>query len=119
MIKRIHSTLFQVKSLNRTADFYENLGFDVQKSDDAIRIIFGDYRFAFIDEKKAGEMDSSIPKGVGIFVYFEVEDIDRFFEAVKKNDIKTTGEPVKQPWGKKELTIIDPDGYKLVFFENV
>ena len=33
MIKRIHSTLFQVKSLDSTADFYEKLGFD-------------DYRFA-------------------------------------------------------------------------
>ena len=117
MIKRIHSTLFQVKSLDKTAHFYQQLGFEVQKSDDAVRIIFGDYRFAFIDEKKFSYNATGL-KGSGIMVYFEVEDMDKFYESVKGKGVKTEGEPIEQPWGKKELTIQDPDGYKLVFFEN-
>ncbi len=114
MIKRIHSTLFQIKDLDQTAKFYEKLGFDVKKSDDVVRIFFGDYRFAFMAER----MDQKKTKGEGISIYFEVEDVKKYYEFVKEK-IQTKEKPINQPWGKQELIIHDPDGYKLIFFSKI
>ncbi|MBU1088696.1 VOC family protein [Patescibacteria group bacterium] len=118
MIKRIHSTLFQVKDFDKTAEFYKNLGFDIQKSNDTIRIIFGNYRFAFIKEKD--EVKNSVEsKGTGISIFFEVDNIDNYYQALQAKSITLSSEPKDQPWGKRELMVTDPDGYKLVFFSNI
>ena len=77
MIKRIHSTLFIVKDISKTTEFYKTLGFDVKEDKDAIRIIFGDYRLAFMAEKDTTiKTDTENLKGVGMFLYFEVENVD-------------------------------------------
>ena len=105
-IKRIHSTLFKVKDLNKTTDFYATLGFDVLRQADATRIIFGDYRLAFIKAKNSSST-----------TFFEVDNIDKFYESLKKK-IDISG-PVDQPWGKREISTKDPDGNLLVFFSNL
>jgi uncharacterized glyoxalase superfamily protein PhnB len=118
MIKRIHSTLFQVENIENTTDFYKNLGFQIEKSDIAMRIIWGDYRLAFKQDSKDKNFDNT-SHGVGIYTYFEVENIEKFYQNIKNRGIEVENKPVKQPWGKIELEITDPDGYHLVFFENI
>ncbi len=121
MIKRIHSTLLFCKDLNQTAQFYERAGFAVEKSDDAVRIKFGDFRLAFMDESKTTiKTDSDIsPKGTGVYFYFEVDDVDLFYQILVEKDIKTSSKPKDWPWGKREFAVRDPDGYKLIFFSNI
>lgn len=120
MIKRIHSTLFLCKDIAQTAEFYKQAGFAVDFSGDAVRIIFGDYRLAFMDESKATVKDDPVAKkGVGMFTYFEVENVDSFYQMLEEKNIKTTGEPQNTPWGKREFMVTDPDGYKLIFFSNI
>ncbi|MFH1145889.1 MAG: VOC family protein [bacterium] len=119
MIKRIHSTLFLCKNLSLTAQFYKQVGFLVEQSNDAVRIIFGDYRLAFIDETKATvQDDKTAQKGVGTFIYFEVEDVDSFYRDLKEKNI-IIDEPESKPWGKREVLVKDPDGYKIIFFSNL
>jgi len=121
MIKRIHSTLFFCKDLGKTARFYETLGFTVSRTDDAIRITFGDYKLAFMDESKTmikTDADAG-PKGVGIYIYFEVDNVDAFYQTLKEKNIQTSSEPKDWPWGKREFAVRDPDGYKLIFFSNI
>ena len=120
MIKRIHSTLLLCSDLNLTAQFYEKIGFEVEKADDAIRIKFGDFRLAFMDENKATiQDDRNAKKGVGMFMYFEVENVDSFYKTLKERDIASSSEPKSWPWGKREFAVRDPDGYKLIFFSNI
>ena len=120
MIKRIHSTLFLCKDINQTAEFYKQAGFAIDVLNDAVRIIFGDYRLAFMDESKATVKDDAVAKkGVGMFIYFEVENVDSFYQMLEEKNIKTVGEPQSTPWGKREFMVIDPDGYKLIFFSNI
>lgn len=59
------------------------------------------------------------PKGVGISLNFNLfdhfdGDIDAFAEQTRKKGADVTG-PVTQPWNVREVTVIDPDGYRLVF----
>jgi uncharacterized glyoxalase superfamily protein PhnB len=121
MIKRIHSNLFYVNNLDETLNFYKQLGFDIQKSDDGVRIKLGDFTMAFIDEHKTPIQNESglKPKGVGIYTYIEVEDVDKYFDLIKKNGVSPRTEPKAWPWGKREFVIKDPDGYKLVFYSPV
>ena len=63
--------------------------------------------------------ESTDPKGVGISLNFGMfdrfdGDIDAFAIHARKNGANVTG-PINQPWNVREVTVFDPDGYKLVF----
>ena len=118
MIKRLHSTLFYASDLGQTHDFYTRLGFDAQLTDDCVRIQLGDFRLYFLDENKTPIKNESglKPKGLGIYTYIEVDDVDAYFETIKKSGIVPRTEPKTWPWGKREFVAKDPDGYKLVFY---
>lgn len=120
-IKRLHSNLFFVSDLKRTSEFYKKLGFDVQDSDDAVRIKIGDFTLCFMDEAKVQiDKESFIsPKGIGIFNYIDVDDVDEHYGFVKSNGINPSSEPKTYPWGKREFAVKDLDGYKMVFYSNV
>ena len=59
------------------------------------------------------------PKGVGISLNFGLfdrfdGDIDTFAKHARENGATVTG-PINQPWNVREVSVIDTDGYKLVF----
>src|SRR5215212_4872266 len=59
------------------------------------------------------------PKGVGVSLNFNMlehfdGDMDAFAKHVRENDSNVTG-PIDQPWNVREVTVMDPDGYKLIF----
>lgn len=118
MIKRFHSNLFFVKDIKRTAEFYQQLGFAVEASSDAIRIKLGDFTLAFMDESKVqiAKEAGLGPKGLGIFTYVEVDDVDAQFQLIKGSGVAPSSEPKDWPWGKREFAVKDPDGYKIVFY---
>ena len=120
MIIRIHSILLFCRDLNKTAKFYKQIGFEVEKGGDTLRIIFNDFRLTFIDEKNAIiKNDPVAKKGVGMFIYFEVEEVDTFYQELIEKKIKTSSQPKSWPWGKREFALKDPDEYKLIFFNNI
>ena len=121
MIKRFHSTLFYASDLGKTAQFYKQLGFDVQKREDGVRVKLGDFRLFFVDENKTPIQNESgkTPKGLGIYTYVEVENVDEYFNWLKNNGVTPRTEPKTWPWGKREFVVKDNDGYKLVFYSKV
>ena len=121
MIKRFNSTLFYVSDLRKTAEFYRQLGFQVESVDDVLRIKLGDFTLAFVDENKTSIKNESgaRPKGLGVFSYVEVENVDEYFAELKKIGVHTSGAPRTWPWGKREFVVKDPDQYKLVFYTPV
>lgn len=118
MIKRIHSSLFYVNDVEKTAQFYCKLGFDVRINAEVARVKLGDFTLAFIDENKTPiKNESGIkPKGTGIYTYIEIEDVDKYFKDIKGNGIVPRTQPKTWPWKKREFVVKDPNGYKLVFF---
>ena len=108
-VSRIHSLFLFVRDISLTNSFYKDLGFDIDESGDTTRIVFGDFRIALKQEEVSIEN-----KGIGMKLYFEVDSIEEFVKGISTNEV-----PVGQPWGKRELKIVDPDGYVLVFFENI
>ena len=121
MIKRLHSSLFFVENINTTKDFYKNVGFSVEGDDTTLRIVLGDFRLAFMLDG-AGEIEVNAKgkeRGVGMFTYIEVNDVDEHYKTLVNKGISTSSEPKNWPWGKREYAVKDPDGYALVFYSPV
>jgi uncharacterized glyoxalase superfamily protein PhnB len=120
-IKRVHSNLYFVKDLEQTLDFYKKLGFEAVIADDAVRIKLGDFNLVFMDEARV-HIDKEVgmtPKGLGIFTYVEVSDVDEHYKSVVENGVEPSSQPTSYPWGKREFAVKDPDGFKIIFYQNV
>lgn len=66
----------------------------------------------------AGE-EAAGPKGAGIALNFAMfdrfdGDIDAFARHAREAGANVSG-PIDRPWNVREVTVIDPDGYRLVF----
>lgn len=59
------------------------------------------------------------PKGVGVSLNFNLfgrpnSDIDAFAKQARARGADVAG-PIDQPWNVREVTVLDPNGYKLIF----
>jgi catechol 2,3-dioxygenase-like lactoylglutathione lyase family enzyme len=110
VIKSISALVFNVKDLGRTKKFYEGLGFRFGTPK-------GDYLTAYINWFSV-EFHPGKPatKDSGAHTQISVDDVDEFYEEVKSKGMKPEGEPEDTAMGRREFMLLDPDGYKLVFF---
>lgn len=66
------------------------------------------------------ERDIPEPRGAGVSLSFQMLErfdgsVDALAEQAKANGANILSGPLDQPWNVRELTILDPDGYRLVF----
>ena len=57
-----------------------------------------------------------LPKGDGIYVYFECDDLDKKVEEIKQTRIQFDLEPTDQSWLWREARLRDVDGNQLILF---
>lgn len=121
MLKNFHSTLLYANNLKKTIQFYRKLGFRVERKHDSAHIRLKNFTLAFIDEHKTPitKEAGAKPKGLGVFTYIQVENVDKYFRALKKKGVRTSSAPRDWPWGKREFAVKDPDGYKLIFYTPI
>lgn len=113
-------TTLIVKDLEASAMFYQNaLGFKhIFTMPGLVHLRWIKYADLLLtNPRDAKELPE--PKGVGIALNFSLfdrfnGDIDSFAKHARENGANVTG-PVDQPWNVREVTVLDPDGYKLVF----
>ena len=60
------------------------------------------------------------PRGAGVSLSFQMLErfdgrVDVFAERAKAKGANIISGPLDQPWNVREMTILDPDGYRLVF----
>ena len=115
-----------VKDLEVSSEFYQNvLGFKhiFTMSGPGGQPVLVHLRWVkYADLLVTGPRDGKAltdPKGVGISLNFGMfdrfdGDIDAFAEHARKNGANVKG-PIDQPWNVREVTVFDPDGYRLVF----
>jgi uncharacterized glyoxalase superfamily protein PhnB len=69
---------------------------------------------SFMFERAAEPRDAR-----GVAFYLAVEDVDRAAEELRRRGARILDGPTDQPYGMRELTIQDLDGYRLVFTSPV
>ncbi|BCS53958.1 glyoxalase/bleomycin resistance/extradiol dioxygenase family protein [Geobacter sp. SVR] len=59
------------------------------------------------------------PRGTGVTLHFEVEDIEGISDAIQEEDLEILYPLEIKPYGIKEMWCFDPDGYLVVLDEPV
>ena len=58
----------------------------------------------------------ALPKGNGVIVYFEEENLDELVKNLQTKGISFTLLPTDQRWLWREAHLLDPDGNKIILF---
>ena len=115
-----------VKDVKASSNFYQStLGFkhiftmpgpDGQPS--LVHLRWTKYADLLITRSRDGR-ELLEPKGVGISLNFNMFEhfngnMEAFATHARENGANVTG-PIDQPWNVREVTVMDPDGYRLIF----
>lgn len=126
-----HSIQLVVSQLVVTEAFYVGiLGLPVQRSFTApgapehMVLETGDITIVFVEEEDVIRTHPALqhrlgmfPRGIGVTLHFEVEDIEDIYDAVMEEDLEILYPLEIQPYGIKEMWCFDPDGYLVVLDE--
>lgn len=127
------SPILIVRNLITTMEFYkENLGFNLENTfpqdcepnePNFASLKSGDVKFMFMSVKclddypdpQFVEQILTSQLGVGVNLFLEVDDFGDLYEKIKGKGVKILFGPTTMPWGVREFSIKDPDGYQLTF----
>ncbi|CAM1360708.1 Bleomycin resistance protein [Tenacibaculum litoreum] len=100
--------------VNASVLFYKKLGLHliVDASPRYVRfeVPDGDATFSIHQVEK-------LPKGEGITLYFEDENLDELVGELQEKGIQFTQLPKDQTWLWREAHLLDPDGNRLILFK--
>jgi catechol 2,3-dioxygenase-like lactoylglutathione lyase family enzyme len=113
-----------VQDVDRSAEFYETIGFRRGKEEPGRVTFYVNWFFVNLigkDDEADEEFRREVKarqKGAGVFLYVKVDDVEAFHKDALANGLEPAGEPQKRASGNREFVLRDPDGYKLVFFQK-
>ena len=68
-------------------------------------------------DKGEVNLNNSVRKGLGTDAYVFVSDVIGLHEELKRNGANISEGPVERPYDRIEITVLDEDGYQIVFGE--
>ena len=99
--------------LTKSIPFYEKLGLKL-----IVKALPHYARFMCPDGNSTFSLHQTkeLPKGEGVYVYFECKNLDEQVKAIKQNGISFDLEPTDQSWLWREARLKDVDGNQLILF---
>ena len=120
------SPLLTVRDMKKTIDFYTgSLGFECGM------VFPGRENPEYADLSKDGMVLMFIPAkkhtispeekfGIGVTLYINIDgNIDEYYRELKQNGVRFTEDIKDEPFGVRDFTISDPDGYRLAFTQVI
>lgn len=116
------SPLLAVRNMKETIEFYKDtLGFKMGMAfPDADNPEYADLSkdgmvLMFIPAKDHG-IGGGEKLGIGVYLYMEIDgDIDEYYAELKGKGVKIVTDIQNQPYGVRDFSIEDINGYKLAF----
>jgi uncharacterized glyoxalase superfamily protein PhnB len=116
------SPLLAVRNMKETIEFYKNtLGFKMGMAfPDADNPEYADLSkdgmvLMFIPAKDHG-IGSREKLGVGVYLYMEIDgNIDEYYAELKSKGVKIVADIKDEPYGVRDFSIEDINGYQLAF----
>lgn len=122
MLKRIHTILLYVRDVKASVSYYrDKLGFKLEFMAEAEGSVaglrLGDVGLILHSDRdtQPGYLPEAGKRGRGVVLHFEVENVDRYHEELKKKGVEISLAPVDQSFGLRVMFVYDPDGYNLCF----
>jgi catechol 2,3-dioxygenase-like lactoylglutathione lyase family enzyme len=110
-----NTAIFYTRDINKAVDFYQGLlglEVDYRRGDEYVSFIF--FNKIKLGVKKAIEK-REVPGSQTIII--SLDNIDVFYEEIKKKDVALYDELTNESWGKT-FSILDIDGNKIEFLEE-
>jgi catechol 2,3-dioxygenase-like lactoylglutathione lyase family enzyme len=113
-----------VKDIAKTVAFYERLGFEFKRNEPTRATAY--INWWWIDFHRIDATDAptwhiapTAPdnRDIGALFYFSVDNVQRAYDELTAAGLRPPSEPADLR-GNKEFMIVDPDGYRLVFFKR-
>jgi len=76
----------------------------------------------YADLLLVGDLNQSLKeKGVGVSLNFAMvnKTVDELANRITKMSYKIENQPSNKPWNAREMTVLDPTGYRLVFTQPI
>jgi uncharacterized glyoxalase superfamily protein PhnB len=116
------SPLLAARNMKETIEFYtKSLGFKMGMAfPDASNPEYVDLAkdgmvLMFIPAKDHG-ISSKAKLGIGVYLYLQIDgDIDEYYEELKKKGVKIAVDIKDEPYGVRDFTVQDINGYMLAF----
>ena len=116
------SPTLAVKDVKKSVEFYrDSLGFELGMTfPDADSPEYADLSkdgmvLMFIPAKDVG-IGGGEKVGLGVNLYMQIDgDLDEYYAAVKGKGVKIVADIKDEPFGIRDFTVEDPDGYVLTF----
>lgn len=107
--------------LDRSVEFYRQLGFDPLKRDDGpppyAYLRLGSVRIGALEADRVDPARRALPTGTEIVI--EVADITTYRDRVVDAGIELECDLGQRPWGLTDFRVLDPDGYYLRFTDGL
>ncbi len=123
---KVAGAILLVDNIEKSVAFYKKLGLKVAKEvpGTASTLNLGDFWVELLHKSKvvSEEYKEDIERpnrGAGLYLQIQVNDADVFYNTIVNNGIVPSGKPKNYPWNQREFIVIDPDGYKLAFFNSI
>lgn len=84
---------------------------------DGIALVFVEEGDVIRTHPLLGHRFSMFPKGIGVTLHFEVNDIEDIRDAILEEDMEVLYHLEEKPYGVKEMWCFDPDGYLVALEE--
>jgi len=116
------SPLLAARNMKETIEFYKNsLGFKMgmafpdANNPEYVDLTKDGMVLMFIPAESHG-ISSEEKLGIGVYLYMQIDgDIDEYYEELKKRGVRIAVDIKDEPFGVRDFTIEDPNGYKLTF----
>ncbi|MHA2611300.1 MAG: VOC family protein [bacterium JZ-2024 1] len=121
MLKSVHTILLYVRDVQSSINYYrDKRGFNLEfmSADGGVAgLRLGDVGLILHSDRNVqpGYLPEVGKRGRGVVLHFEVEDVDRYHEELKKKGVEISLAPVDQSFGLRTMYVYDPDGYNLCF----
>ena len=116
------SPTLAVRDIKKTIEFYKNsLGFKVGmcfpdvNNPEYADLSKDDMVLMFIPAKNVG-IGKGEKLGTGVNLYMQIDgDIDEYYDELKKKGVRFAADIRDEPFGIRDFTVEDADGYRLTF----
>jgi uncharacterized glyoxalase superfamily protein PhnB len=120
------SPTLAVRNMKKTIDFYtKSLGFKLgmcfptPDNPEYADLSKDGMVLMFIPAKNIG-IGSQEKLGVGVNLYLQIDgDIDKYYNELKQKGVKMAVDIKTEPFGVRDFTVEDTDGYKLTFNQTL
>ena len=105
----------EVNSLEESVAFYEGaLGFERESINIDAEPPTATFKVGSLKITVVQQLETMLRRGRGVHFFIGVDDVDSFYEQVKKT-LREVQSPVDEGWGGRFVTLQDPDKYRFFF----